>query len=318
MNIRKESPSLSIVIPCHNEEEVIYDSCQTIQSIIEGWEDQFISDYEIVLVNNGSTDHTLNKMLSIYDEFDCVVIVDLRKNFGYQGSISAGLRYAKYDMVVSIDADLQDDPKKIYEMIVEYKKGFDMVLGVRKGRLSDGFLKRTTAHLYYSLLSLLGIRSVYNHADFRLLARSLVDDLNLLTENNRYLRSLVLELEGEYSKVYYDRRKRDKGRSKFKSRQLVSLAVDGITSFTSAPIRIVTLTGLSMFMIALGIGVYVSYLKMFGYADDVPGWAFLAGLFSLFGGIQCLSIGVIGEYISKIYIEVKNRPLYTVRKIYNK
>jgi len=314
--MQDKTPSLSIVIPCHNEEEVIEGTCNTLIEIVNDWPEGTIDGFELVLVNNGSTDGTLNHMLSVQKEHDGVVIIDLRKNFGYQGSISAGLHHAKFDMVVTIDSDLQDDPTKIYNMIEEYKNGYELVLGVRKCRESDPFIKRITAESYYKLLKVLGVKSVYNHGDFRLMSRALVDEFKKLKESNRYLRSLLFELESRYAIVSYDRTQRTKGVSKFNPKQLVALAIDGITSFTSFPIRFITFIGLGMFLFSIMVGVYVLYMKTFGYADEVPGWTFLSALFLFFGGIQCLSIGIIGEYISKIFIEVKSRPLYAVRNVY--
>jgi len=314
--MRNKTPSLSIVIPCHNEEEIIKDSCDTLIDIIKRWDEDFISEYEIVLVNNGSTDLTLDEMLSIQNKTDSIVVVDLRKNFGFQGSINARLNQAKFDMVVTIDADLQDDPVKIYDMINEYKNGYDLVLGVRNSRKSDSFAKRFTSQSYYNILKMFGIKSVKNHGEFRLMSRALVDELKQLTESNRYLRSLIFELEDKYAIVSYERTKREKGVSKFGPKQLIALAIDGITSFTSIPIKIVTFIGLGMFIFSIVISFYVFYMKISGYADEVPGWTFLAALLSFFGGIQCLSIGIIGEYVSKIFIEVKNRPIYLVRKVY--
>lgn len=311
----KYPPSLSIVIPCHNEEEVIESTCSRLEIIIGNWPTGSISNIEFILVNNGSTDNTLAAMLAYQKKNDKVVIVDLGKNYGYQGSITAGLQYAQHDVVVTIDADLQDDPEKIWDMLVKYREGYELVLGVRSNRYADSFLKRITAQLFYIMLKKMGIKSVSNHGDFRLMSRRLVQEFNKLPERNRYIRSLIFELESQYACVYYKRTKRQKGKSKFSLLHLIILALDGITSFTSLPIRIVTLAGILMFLFSIAMAIYVLYIKFIIHVN-VPGWSFLAILFLFFGGINCLSTGIIGEYIGRIYTEVKQRPIYTVRKLY--
>ena len=309
--------TLSIVLPCHNEQEVIVDTVNTLTTLLLKWESTLISDYEIVMVNNGSTDNTLTKMRELQSKDDRLVVVDLRRNYGYQGSISAGLFTAKNDVVVTIDADLQDDPNKIGEMLQKYYEGYDLVLGVRARRKTDSFLKRTTANLYYWLQRKLGVESVPNHGDFRLLSRELVEELKRFPERNRYLRGMILQLESKYGIVYYERRKRKAGKSKFGIGPLFSLAFDGITSFTNVPLRFILLFGFLMFLLSiLGIA-FISYVR-FGLNIDVPGWAFISLAIMIFGGIQSLFLGILGEYIAKSYFEVKQRPIYLVRKIYKK
>ena len=311
----KEMKSLSVVIPCYNEEEVIVETCQTIKKFLDGLE--IISDYEIILVNNGSTDNTFEEMNRVYVDDEHIVIVDLRNNFGFQGSITAGLFNAYFDMVVSIDADLQDDYHKIEEMILKHYDGYDLVLGVRKSRNSDSFLKRITAQAYYKFLNRLGVNSVYNHADFRLMSRSLLEDFKNYPEKNRYIRGIITSLESRYACVYYDRVKRTKGESKFNVSSLLSLAIDGITSFSAIPIRFISLFGVFMFFVSLlGIG-YIFYEKFINNID-VPGWTFIVVSIMLFGGLNSLFIGIIGEYIGKTYIETKERPVFTIRKRYDR
>jgi len=311
----KEMKSLSVVIPCYNEEEVIVETCQTIKKFLDGLE--IISDYEIILVNNGSTDNTFEEMNRVYVDDEHIVIVDLRNNFGFQGSITAGLFNAYFDMVVSIDADLQDDYHKIEEMILKHYDGYDLVLGVRKSRNSDSFLKRITAQAYYKFLNRLGVNSVYNHADFRLMSRSLLEDFKNYPEKNRYIRGIITSLESRYACVYYDRVERTKGESKFNVSSLLSLAIDGITSFSAIPIRFISLFGVFMFFVSLlGIG-YIFYEKFINNID-VPGWTFIVVSIMLFGGLNSLFIGIIGEYIGKTYIETKERPVFTIRKRYDR
>lgn len=310
----RAKPSLSVVLPCFNEEEVIENSYQELKPLLKTWSKDLISEYEIVMVNNGSTDETLSCMKRIKAIDNRVVIINLRSNFGYQGSITAGLYHATKDMVVSIDADLQDDPAKIEEMIKSYINGYDMVLGIRDDRQTDGFLKRITAEGFYKFMNYLGAKSVYNHGDFRLLSKELVADLKRYPERNRYLRGMVLMLDQKYDTVKYSRRVRQAGETKFKTSQLLSLALDGITSFSIAPIRFVFLLGVAMFIFSLVTLLVVLSLKLF-ISVDIKGWTSMMIIILFFGGIQNISLGILGEYLSKTYFESKNRPLFIVKEI---
>lgn len=307
--------TLSVVIPCFNEEEVLPVSMQELVPLLQSWKGNIISSYQIVFANNGSTDNTLGVMLSLQKEYEGIKIVDLRNNFGYQSSISAGLFHADNDLIISIDSDLQDDPAKMEEMIEMYYKGYDMVLGIRDSRKTDSFFKRIFSEGFYKIMQVFGANSVYNHGDFRLLTKPLVNTLKEYPEKNRYLRGLVLSIESRYAKVYYDRRKRSHGETKFNPFQLISLALDGITSFTIKPIRWIFLMGLSMFLVALCLIAYVLYLSII---EGIPiqGWASTLIIILFFGGVQNIALGIIGEYIAKTYTETKQRPLYIVRKIY--
>ena len=307
--------SLSVVLPCHNEEEVIESSYNILIQLLNDWVGDVINEYEIVMVNNGSTDRTLYKMLDIQRNDKNVVIVDLRRNFGYQGSITAGLYNSTGDAIVSIDADLQDDPEKIREMIIKYNEGYELVLGVRSDRSTDNILKRVTAFWFYKFLNVLGIQSVSNHGDFRLMSKNLVNDLKLYPEKCRYLRGLIFQIESRYSCVYYKRTPRKAGKSKFKPFQLFSLAWDGITSLTNMPVRLVLIIGTVLFFSSIIGIIYVLWVKLV-LLESVSGWASMLTLFLFFTGIQSLLLGLIGEYISKIFIEVKQRPIFLVRKKY--
>ena len=254
-------------------------------------------------------------MIDLEKENKNIVIVDLRNNFGYQGSISAGLYHASNDMVVTIDADLQDDPSKILEMIEMHYKGYDLVLGIRENRNSDSFFKKHSAQMYYKFLNILGVDSIYNHGDFRLMSKSLLEEFKKYSERNRYIRSLILSLDNKYGCVYYERTERKKGTSKFNISSLFSLAIDGITSFSTTPIRFISIFGIILFLISIFGMFYVLYEKLINNVD-VPGWAFTSILIMIFGGLNSLFIGIIGEYIGKTYIETKQRPIFTVRKVY--
>ncbi|MBN2545522.1 MAG: glycosyltransferase family 2 protein [Spirochaetes bacterium] len=313
----KKRVSLTIVLPCHNEEELIENTYNVLKKFIDAWKKEIISDYEIVMVNNGSTDNTLNKMIKIHEKDNKVVILDLRRNYGFQGSLTAGVYNATKDVVVTIDADLQDDPGKIKEMILKYYEGYDLVLGVRESRKNDTFFKRFTAQTYYKFLKFLGIQSVYNHGDFRLISRSLLEDFKKFNERNRYIRSMIFEMESKFALVYYKREKRNAGKSKFNFSSLISLGMEGITSFSNKPIRLVFFIGIFMFLLSIA-GIAYGFISKFVFGLKVAGWTSTFIIISLFSGMQNLLLGIVGEYISKVYIEVKQRPLFLIRKIYKK
>ncbi len=308
--------TLSIVLPCHNEQEVISASWEELTGILVPLLNNKILDYELIMVNNGSTDNTLDVMLRLQKLDPKIKIVDLRNNFGYQGSITAGLYHAGNDMVITIDADLQDDPSKIEEMIERYYDGYDLVLGVRKDRKTDSFFKRLTANAFYSISNSLGLKTVPHHGEFRLMSRELLEDFKKYEEKNRYIRGLILSLESKYATVEYSRRERQAGETKFKPLRLIELALEGITSFSTAPIRLITITGFILFTLSLFSMLFILYQKLFSNIE-VEGWAFLALAVSLFGGLNSLFIGMIGEYLGKNYIESKNRPIFIVRKVYD-
>ena len=310
-------PSLSIVLPCHNEEEVLPDTIRTLNALVAGPLADCISECEYVLVNNGSTDNTLEVMQGLQSEVASFRLVDLRRNYGYQGSISAGLFEARKDVVVTIDADLQDDPTKIKEMLTRYAEGYELVLGIRQSRETDSFLKRVLSQAYYKLIAGLGVESVYNHGEFRLMSQALVQDFREFSETNRYIRGLVLQLESRRAHVYYDRGPREKGETKFSPSRLFALAFDGITSFSSVPIRMVTVAGILTATLAMLVFLYVLYIFMFT-GRNVPGWASLATIVLFFSGVQIFSLGVVGEYVAKIYMETKRRPVFSIRKVYDR
>jgi polyisoprenyl-phosphate glycosyltransferase len=264
-------------------------------------------------VDNGSTDNTLKELKKIYSGDPKVRVIVLRNNFQFQGSISAGLFHAKGDAVVTIDADLQDPPEKIEEMIARYEEGYDLVLGVREDRSSDSFLKRYFAERYYRMLRRLGVNVVFNHGDFRLISKSLLREFNTLPERNRFIRAMILQLESRYAIVKYKREQRLAGRSKFNVYSLFSLSLDGIVSFTYVPLRFASIAGILSSFIAVIVSFWVLYIKYFT-DRSVPGWASILLPVLIVGGLQLFAIGIIGEYIGRLYVEVKQRPLFVIRE----
>ncbi|MCX5908508.1 MAG: glycosyltransferase family 2 protein [Deltaproteobacteria bacterium] len=296
---------LSVVVPCHNEQEVLPTTHERLRNLLNHWvADHKIAAYEVVYVDNGSTDDTLRVLKGLFERDPQVRIVALRRNFGYQGSITAGLHHAHGDAVVTIDADLQDPPEKIDEMLTHFKEGYDLVLGVRTDRSSDSFLKRIFSEGYYRLLKWMRVEAVHNHGDFRLMARSLVEEFKVLVERNRLIRAMILQLES----------RRTAGRTKFGLHSLVSLSFDGIVSFSYIPLRVASLAGLLMCLFAAFGVVWVLYIKL--STDVLPGWASTVLPILGIGGLQLLIMGIMGEYIGRLYIEVKRRPLFVVREVF--
>jgi dolichol-phosphate mannosyltransferase len=278
----------SIVVPCHNEQEVLHSTHERLTGIMSHLLDEKrISDYELIYVDNGSTDNTIHVLKNIFASDPHARIIALRRNFGFQGSISAGLYFSKGDAVVTIDADLQDPPEKIEEMLKHYEEGYDLVLGVRGDRTADSFVKRFFSERYYRIMRLIGVNITYNHGDFRLMSKSLVQEFNSLPERNRLIRAMVLQLESRFATVSYKREERKAGQSKFNIRSLLSLSLDGIVSFTYFPTD-----------------------------KFIPGWASTLLPILALGGLQLFFLGLIGEYIGRLYVEVKQRPIFVVREEY--
>lgn len=306
----------SVVIPCHNEEDVLQTTHERLIGIFNGLlSSNRISNYELIYVDNGSSDNTLGVLKDIFASDPHALIIGLRRNFGFQGSISAGLFHARGDAVVTIDADLQDPPEKIEEMITYFEQGYDLVLGVRKDRSVDSFIKRFFSQNYYRLMRLMGVNIVYNHGDFRLMAKSLVQEFNALPERNRLIRAMILQLESRYATVLYKREPRRAGKSKFNITSLFSLGLDGIVSFTYFPLRLTSLIGILISFLTIMGAFWVLYIKLF--TDEfIPGWASTLLPILALGGLQLFFLGLIGEYIGRLYVEVKQRPIFIVREEY--
>lgn len=272
-----------------------------------------IRDWRLVLVDNASTDRTLEIMRRLFESDQHLMVVSLRRNFGFQGSLSAGLAASKGDAVVSIDADLQDPPELIGRMVEHYRDGHDLVLGVRTNRKdADSLLVRVLAHAYYTLARWLMTPTVPQHGDFRLMARSLVDVINALPERNRFLRTMIPQIESRYATVEYARRKRTKGRSKHNVLTVLSIALDGIVGFGFQPLRI----GLALGVVVAVVSLVFAALVFLKYAQSgvFPWDAALLTAILMIGAIQFVFLGVIGEFVGRIFIETRARPLYLVRE----
>ena len=310
-------PILIITIPCYNEEEVLHETVRRMTGLLDDMvrqQELIHPDSRMLLVNDGSRDETWNIIRQLHEDNPYVCGVNLAGNVGHQNALMAGLETAKDmgDIVVSIDADLQDDINVIPEMVRKYLDGCDIVYGVRKERKTDTWFKRTTALGFYKLMHRMGVKSVYNHADYRLMSKRAVEQLCRYREKNLFLRGIVPTIGYKTDCVYYDRAERFAGESKYPLSKMLNFAIDGITSFSVKPVRIIFMMGLLFLLVALGIFIYVLCALIGGHA--VSGWASMILSLWFIGGCAMLGIGVIGEYIGKIYLEVKDRPRYNIEK----
>jgi len=306
-------PVLAIIVPCYNEEEVLKTSYFALSSIIQKLkENQKISDESyICFIDDGSNDNTW-EIISKLSKYSEAKGIKLSRNFGHQSAQLAGLTQSEADIFITIDVDLQDDVNLIPEMVEKYFEGCEIVYGVRSDRDSDGFLKKHIAQFYYKMSKYLGVNAIYNHADYRLMSKKVVNILKELKECNIYLRGLVPSLGFKSCNLYYSRQKRVAGTAKYNFFSLSALAIDGITSFSTTPLRLITLLGFFSFLIAVLMSIYSIY--SYFYLNMVHGWASLFISLYFLGGIQLLSIGIIGEYIGKIYKETKARPKFIVEE----
>lgn len=307
---------LYLVVPCYNEQEVLRETAKRLTAKLSGMIANNIvsADSKIVFVNDGSKDKTWEIIDSLHSENDIILGVKLSRNCGHQNALLAGLMTAKEyaDMVISLDADLQDDVDAIDRFVDEYYRGSDVVYGVRSSRKKDTFFKRTTAVGFYKFMKGLGVDVVENHADYRLMSKRALNGLAEFDEVNLFLRGIVPLIGYKSSVVTYERAERFAGESKYPLKKMLAFAFDGITSFSIKPIRIITWIGIFIFVISIITLGYSLYMKLAGHT--VSGWTSIVGSIWMIGGIQLLSLGVIGEYIGKIYKEVKARPRYFIEK----
>lgn len=306
--------ALSVVVPCHNEEQVLPETAGRLRAVLDSLvEKGLIAEPVLFFVDDGSTDGTWETIERLAAEDSRMHGLKLSRNFGQQNAILAGLLTAPGDMLISIDADLQDDVAAIEEMVRAHLRGAEVVYGVRRSRNTDGFFKRTTAEGYYHLLRAMGVQLMFNHADFRLLGRRVVEELRHCKESNLLLRGLIPQLGFRSEIVYYDRQVRFAGKTKYPVSKMVSLAISGITSFTEVPLKVITVLGMLVSVFSFGLAVWAFFVKLvLGIA--LPGWASIVIPIYFLGGIQLLCLGVIGQYLAKMYSEMKARPRFIVDK----
>lgn len=307
---------LNIVIPCYNEEEVLKETTSQLTALVDSMiEENLLTECDILYVDDGSKDNTWHIIEEMQLVSKYVHGLKLAHNVGHQNALWAGLSYSvgKCDAVVSLDADLQDDVKVIVDMVNKFKnEQCEIVYGVRKERKTDTFFKRQTALAFYRLMLALGVDVVYNHADFRLMSSRAIEALMQYPERNLFLRGIVPLIGFKTDNVYYDRAERFTGESKYPLGKMFNFAIDGITSFSVQPLRIITTIGIICVGISIAEMIYILIAYFSG--NTVRGWSSL--LFSVWflGGLLLFSVGVVGEYIGKIYKEVKHRPRYIIEK----
>ena len=316
MNRKKDKPILYLVIPCYNEEEMLELTTKELtikmNSLIK--ENKISKDSHVLYVNDGSKDKTWEKIEEAHKTNSIFSGVKLSRNRGHQNALLAGLMTAKKyaDITISMDADLQDDINVIDKMIEEYQNGAEIVYGVRSSRKKDTFFKRFTAEGFYKFMKLMGVEIVFNHADCRLMSKIALEGLEEFSEVNLFLRGIVPQVGYKTAVAYYERNERVLGESKYPLKKMIKFAMEGITSFSVKPLKIITNMGFIMSLFSFIILIYTIVVKIIG--KTVPGWTFITISIWLVAGIQMLSMGIIGEYIGKIYNETKRRPRYIIEK----
>lgn len=313
---RKKKNILYIVIPCYNEEAVLRETAKQLAMKMQMlYERELISEESrILFVDDGSVDQTWMLIQVLHAKNAIYTGIKLSRNKGHQNALLAGLSVAvkKADMIVSMDADLQDDIDAIDGFVQKYYEGCEVVYGVRSERKTDTFFKKFTAQSFYKIMQAMGVDIVYDHADYRLMSRRAVEELLKFKEVNLFLRGIVPLVGFQSDKVYYERKERFAGESKYPLKKMLAFAMDGITSFSIRPIRMITTLGVLIFVVSLGMLVY-SLIRHFTGHTSI-GWSSMFVSIWAIGGLQILSIGIIGEYIGKIYLETKGRPKFIIEK----
>lgn len=315
----KKQSILYVVVPCYNEEEVINETTKRLKEKLETLiKNKVISDKSRVMyVNDGSRDNTWNLIKEIDSKEKLFTGISLSRNRGHQNALLGGLMTAKNyaDVVISMDADLQDDINAIDGMLEKYYEGNDIVYGVRSSRKTDSFFKRNTALAFYKVMKSLGVDCVYNHADYRLTSKRVLDEFENYKEVNLFLRGMFPLVGFKSDVVYYERHERFAGSSKYPLKKMLNFAWDGITSFSTKPLRLICVLGFIILFISIIIMIYSLVRKLTG--NTVSGWTFLSISIWFIGGLQMISIGIIGEYIGKMYNETKARPRFIISENLN-
>jgi polyisoprenyl-phosphate glycosyltransferase len=300
---------ISIVIPVYNEEENIKVLCERIRQAITG----LCPEFEIVFINDGSADGSMEQIRELAGKYPEVKYIDFSRNFGHQIAVSAGIDYAKGNAIVIIDADLQDPPELIPELYLKMKEGYEVVYARRKSRKGESYFKKLTARLFYRLLAwMTRIKIPVDAGDFRIIDRKIVEVLRQMPEKHKYLRGQISWIGFNQTYIEYERRERNAGKSGYSFRKMLHFALDGITAFSDVPLKIVTFFGLLVSIFAFVVALYALYSRYI-LKDYVQGWTSLMISVLFIGGVQMIAIGIIGEYLSRMNADVRNRPLYVVK-----
>ena len=316
----REEKTLYVVVPCYKEEEVLPETSKRLKEKMEFLirQGRISASSRIMFVNDGSKDRTWEIIAGLHEKDSIFSGVNLSRNRGHQNALLAGLMTAVQDadMMISMDADLQDDIDAMDKMIDAYHEGYDIVYGVRSSRKTDSFFKRFTAEGFYRLMKVMGVDIVFNHADYRLMSRRAVEGLAEFKEVNLFLRGVVPQIGYSWTTVEYERARRFAGESKYPFKKMLAFALDGITSFSIKPLRLILFLGGIIFVFSIIALLWALVARMTGHT--VSGWTSLMCSIWMIGGIQLLSLGVIGEYIGKIYGETKERPRFIIEKVLHK
>ena len=316
-NGRTKTPILTLVVPCYNEEDVIAKTTEVLSDKLKRLvsENKIAAGSRILFVDDGSRDNTFKILQSLSEQNSMVSVVKLAGNSGHQNAILAGMMTAKdsADIVVTIDADLQQDIEALDDFIAKYNEGCEIVYGVRNDRDSDGFMKKLTASMYYKLMRSMGSKVIPNHADYRLVSAKALNALSQYSEVNLFLRGLIPTMGFKSDIVYFDVKEREAGSSKYTLKKMLNLAMNGITSFSTTPLHLISAAGI--IVVLGGLVMLIVTIIDWIYGKNVPGYTTLLTVMLIVGGAILLSLGVIGEYIAKVYMEAKHRPLYIIDSV---
>ena len=312
--IKHTNKKISIIAPFFNEEESLPIFLEEVLNIVEELGEY---NFEIIFIDDGSTDNSLVFLKEKAKENKNIIVLELSRNFGKEAALTAGIDIANGSAIIPIDVDLQDPPNLINKMIKKWKSGSDVVLAKRENRLNENFLKRISASFFYKIYSFfVGNSKISNVGDFRLIDKRVVDNIKNLKEKNRYMKGLLSWPGFSSAEISYTRNKRKAGKSKFTFLKLLNLGFEGVTSFSVLPLKFFTFIGFVGIIFSFFFAIIILFQKIF-YENFIEGYAFLILLILFFGSFQLLGIGILGEYIGKIYIETKNRPIYIIKNRYN-
>jgi len=305
---------IAIVIPAYNEEDNVEIAYKRLKEVL----DSTNYDYELIFVDDGSKDNTLSKLLELYEKDKKVKVISLSRNFGKEIALSAGLDYVDADAVIPFDVDLQDPPEVIPKLIAKFEEGYDVVNAVRIKREGETFLKRFTSKAFYKIINILSdIEIPQDVGDFRLISKAALNAVKQIRERKRFMKGIFAWVGFKTTSVYYERAPRYAGKTKWNYFKLINLAIEGITSFSIAPLRLASLLGLFVSFVAFLYAMWIIIQKLV-YGNPVKGYPSIMVAILFLGGVQLITIGIIGEYVGRIYEEVKQRPLYIVKKIWDK
>lgn len=305
---------LSIIVPCYNEEKVIDETISVLLNVTEGLKNKYIADYEIIFVDDGSVDntfHVIEKHSNLHKE---IKILKLSNNFGHQKAILAGYENSTGDLITTLDADLQDPPELIGQMVEKIEDGFDIVYGARSKRV-DSFFKRYSARFFYWIMKKMGVNIIPEHAEYRMITKKVLSAFLKYNEQNLFIRAIFPKLGFLSTIIHYDRPKRFAGETKYPLGKMISFGIDGITSFSIIPLRLFTFIGIIISIFSLLAIFWSMFAKFFGVT--VTGWTSIVIPIYFLGGIQMIFLGILGEYVGKIYMEVKGRPRFIIEKKIN-